>query len=619
MSQDWGEPKKGLSVEGNMLRVGGVTFGEQPSPIPQIGVGTHANSEIDIDLGGVATRFVASVGVDDEVGKRGSVRFRVIVDGKQVVETPVMRGGDPALRIQADLTKARTLRLVVDDAGDGNSYDHADWAEAAIETLPEKQSLIKIKQYPQLNSIPTLAKPDLRRTELHGPRIVGTTPGFDFIFRIPASGLRPLKFSATGLPAGLRLDPTTGVLSGQVERPGTYSVKLKVSGKGGRDERILTIDAGRHRLALTPPMGWNSWNVWGTAVDADKVRAAAKSFVDKGLADYGYAYVNIDDAWEAGRDKSGEIQANEKFPDMRNLADSVHRQGLKLGIYSSPGPKTCGGYEGSYQHEVQDAKTYGKWGIDYLKYDWCSYGGIARDGSLAELKSPYFTMREALNQSGRDIVYSLCQYGMGEVHTWGNRVGADLWRTTGDITDSWSSMASIGFDQANRAPYSRPSGWNDPDMMVVGMLGWGPNLHPTRLKPNEQVTHVTLWAMLAAPFLIGCDLTQLDDFTQSLLMNHDVIEIDQDPLGRAADRVWKEDQREIWSRHLWDGTTAVAFFNRGMQPASVVAPFKLLGLRGEQPVWDCWQRKDLGFRSQDIRVTVPAHGAILLRIGKRSH
>jgi alpha-galactosidase len=605
ITQDWGEPRAGRSVNGNPIKIGGRTFTS--------GLGTHAASEFHIRLNGAAKSFRTYVGVDDEMGSKGTVRFRVYVDGKLAAETPVMKGGDAARELTADLTGARTLRLIADEGGDHIDSDHADWAEAVIQVIAGREKEISAGIVPE--PVIPLAKPDFNRTEIHGPRIVGGTPGRDFLFRIPTSGRRPIRFTAQGLPKGLRLDPE-GIVRGRIEKVGEYRVRFTATGPGGRDERTIRIVGGVNKLALTPPMGWNSWNVWGTAVDADKVRAAADGFVKTGLADFGYAFVNIDDAWEAGRNAQGEIQTNSKFPDMVNLADSVHRLGLKIGIYSSPGPKTCGNYEGSYGHEAQDAKTWANWGIDYLKHDWCSYGGFAKDDSRAELMRPYLIMRKALDDSGRDIVYSLCQYGMGDVHTWGNQVGGDLWRTTGDITDTWSSMSGIGFQHNNRSPYARPSGWNDPDMLVVGYLGWGPSIRPTRLTPNEQVTHMTLWSLLAAPLLIGCDLTKLDDLTKSLLMNHDVIEIDQDPLGKAATIKAKDGDREVWARPLWDGTIAVGLFNRGPERAPVRIDWKALGLRGAQPVRDCWSRRDLGMVSNAYETMVPGHGAVLIRIGR---
>ncbi|MCX7801117.1 MAG: putative Ig domain-containing protein, partial [Fimbriimonadales bacterium] len=449
----------------------------------------------------------------------------------------------------------------------------------------------------------------------HGPRIVGTTPGRPFLFRIPATGKAPLRFSVRGLPASLRLDAATGIVAGTVERRGTYDVQVEVSGPGGTDRRTLRIVAAPRQLALTPPLGWNSWNVWGLSVSAEKVRDAARAFVETGLAGYGYQYVNIDDGWEAGRAPDGEILCNDKFPDMKALADEVHAMGLKLGIYSSPGPKTCGGYEGSYRHEFQDARTYARWGIDYLKYDWCSYGQIAKDDSLPELQRPYRLMREALDSVDRDIVYSLCQYGMGEVWRWGNRVGGDLWRTTGDITDTWGSMSSIGFSQGRIARFSGPGGWNDPDMLVVGMVGWGPNVRPNRLTPNEQITHISLWAMLAAPFLIGCDLTKLDEFTKDLLMNHEILEIQQDPLGKPPVQRALGDGTEVWTRQLWDGTTAVALFNRNFAAKEMAVSWGSIGIQGNPKVVDCWQRKDLGVVRGGLRRKVPGHGAMVFKVG----
>lgn len=602
MTQEWGSPTKNQSVDHHPLSIGGRAFAN--------GIGTHATSSVSVDLNG-AESFSAWVGVDDETEKKGSVVFRVFLDGKLAAETPVMRGGDAARSLTVSLKGVKRMRLLVEDGGDGIDFDHADWADAAIVGGSPKL----IGDIAANDPLIPMAKPDLHRTQINGPRVIGGTPGYDFVFRIPVSGARPVQISANGLPPGLRLDPATGVVSGKMEKAGTYRVDVTAKGKGGTDKRTITFVAGAHKLAMTPPMGWNSWNVWGTAVDAEKVRAAAKAFTELGLADYGYSFVNIDDAWEAGRDANGEILTNDKFPDMRNLSDNVHHYGLKLGIYSSPGPKTCGGYEGSYRHEEQDAKTWAKWGIDYLKHDWCSYGGVAKDGSRPELMKPYYVMREALDASGRDIVYSLCQYGMGDVHTWGNQVGADLWRTTGDITDTWGSMSSIGFSQSNRAPFSKPSGWNDPDMLVVGHLGWGPSIRPTRLKPNEQVTHITLWSMLAAPLLIGCDLTKMDDLTRSLLMNHDVVEIDQDPLGKAALPKVKDGSLEIWTRPLWDGTTAVALFNRGYEKAKMTAEWSKLGLKPNQPVYDCWSRKSKGTHAKGYTVTVPSHGAVLIRVG----
>jgi alpha-galactosidase len=391
---------------------------------------------------------------------------------------------------------------------------------------------------------------------------------------------------------------------------------LTVKGSRGTATRELRIVAGKKKLARTPPLGWNSWNCWAQAVDDAKIRQSADWLVKSGLAAHGFCYVNIDDCWEGDRDEAGRIRTNEKFPDMKGLAEYIHAKGLKLGIYSSPGPKTCAGFEGSQGHEAEDALTYSEWGCDYLKYDWCSYGPVAEKRSVPYAKKPYDVMKRALDEVDRDIVYSLCQYGMADVWKWGARAGGHLWRTTGDITDTWGSMAGIGFTQNGLERFAGPGRWNDPDMLVVGQVGWGPKLHATRLSKNEQITHMTLWAILAAPLLIGCNLAALDTFTLDLLTNDDVLDVNQDPLGKQGRRIAKSGATEIWARELEDGTRAVGLFNRGGQRADMAVPFRSLGLRGAQPVRDLWLRKDVGVHQRAYRVTVPVHGAVLVRVGK---
>ena len=366
--------------------------------------------------------------------------------------------------------------------------------------------------------LPAIARDHSPQPAIHGPRITGSTPGCPFLFLIPATGAKPLTFSARNLPEGLTLDAATGIISGTLKQDGTTVVDLSVKNALGESHRKLTIVGGKHKLALTPPLGWNSWNCWAGAVSDEKVRAAADAMVASGLAAHGFQYVNIDDCWEGKRDANGEIQGNEKFPDMKALADYVHGKGLRFGIYSSPGPETCAGFEASWQHEQQDANTYAKWGVDYLKYDWCSYGRVAPPNpDLAAMQKPYRVMREALDHCGRDIVFSLCQYGMGDVWKWGAEVGGNCWRTTGDIRDEWGSMSGIGFAQTGHERFAGPGHWNDTDMLVVGKVGWGPVQHQTKLKPDEQLTHITLWCLQAAPLLIGCNMAALDEFTIALL------------------------------------------------------------------------------------------------------
>ena len=460
---------------------------------------------------------------------------------------------------------------------------------------------------------PVLAKGYLPEPRIHAPFVTGATPGHAFLFRIPTTGRRPIHFQAKGLPAGLTLNGETGIITGSLKEAGEWEVLIRAENELGSDEAVLTITGGEDKLALTPPMGWNSWNVWGTAVDDAKVRAAADWLVKSGLADVGYQYINIDDAWEGERDASGRLHSNAKFPDMKALADYVHSKGLKLGIYSSPGPLTCAGYPGSYEHELLDAQTWAEWGIDLVKYDWCSYGKIARDNSEKELRKPYEIMRDALDMVDHDIVFSMCQYGMGQVWTWGDDVGGNYWRTTGDIIDTWPSMSRIGFSQAPLAPFAGPGHWNDPDMLVLGYVGWGEHQHPSRLTPNEQVTHMTLWSMLSAPLLIGCDMTRLDEFTAALLGNPEVLAVNQDQLGKQAQRYRDADRVQIWARPLYDGSCAVAAFNLDRKPREVNISFAELGLAGTQAVRNLWLRSDDGVFHDFYKVTVPRHGAVMYR------
>ena len=368
--------------------------------------------------------------------------------------------------------------------------------------------------------------------------------------------------------------------------------------------------APRPSLAATPPMGWNSWNHFGAKIDDATVRAQADAMVSSGMRDAGYRYINIDDTWQGTRDARGVIHPNARFPDMKALADYVHAKGLKLGIYSSPGPKTCAGYEGSYGHEAQDARTYAAWGIDYLKYDLCSLSQpMIASGSLDKAQAielaAYRKMRDALKATGRPIVYSLCQYGFYQVWRWGGSVGGNLWRTTGDITDTFPRMIQIGLSQAGLSKYARPGQWNDPDMLEVGNGG---------MSGLEYRTHMSLWALLAAPLLAGNDLTKMTPETLSILTNREVIAIDQDPAGRQGDRVTAEGPLEVWAKPLAGGAKAVGMFNLSDQPAWVSADFAKVGFKGPVKTRDVWAGKDLG-KLKTYRVQIPAHGVVLLRLG----
>ncbi|MGH9584526.1 MAG: glycoside hydrolase family 27 protein [Bryobacteraceae bacterium] len=356
-------------------------------------------------------------------------------------------------------------------------------------------------------------------------------------------------------------------------------------------------------LAKTPPMGWNSWNRFKGKVSDKLVREIADAMVRTGMRDAGYIYLNIDDTWQDSRDAQGNIRPNSRFPDMKALADYVHSKGLKLGIYSSPGPKTCAGYEGSFRHEEQDAKTYASWGIDYLKYDWCS---ASRVYDYHSMPAVYAKMGRALLNSGRPIVFSLCQYGVLHVEQWGRSVDGNLWRTTGDIGDNWKSMSHIGFDeQLGLAKYAGPGHWNDPDMLEIGNGG---------MTNTEYRTHMSLWCLLAAPLLSGNDLRHMSPETRAILMNKEVIAVDQDRLGKEAARVAKNGDLEVWARPLADGSYAVGLFNRGPSSAKVTAHWSDVGFSGKARVRDLWAHANRGEFANEFSAQVPSHGTVMIKV-----
>ena len=463
-----------------------------------------------------------------------------------------------------------------------------------------------------------------------------------------------------------------------------HSVEFTATSAHGADKAVIKIVLG-DTLCLTPPMGYNSWNHFAGRVSTDNMRAAADAMAASGLIDHGWSYVNIDDCWQGQRDADGNIQGNEKFPDLKALGDYIHGKGLKFGIYSSPGPKTCAGFLASYQHEDQDAQTYAKWGVDYVKYDLCSYGSILRErlhqrtaallppdqvpaydaltkersdlqnthprspGQEARLKevntelgtllspfdatlkaygveeeqAPYRVFGQSLTKVPRDIVYSFCQYGHANSWEWAADLGGNCWRTTGDIQANWKSMTNIGFNQDKLAPFAKPGHWNDPDMLEIGNQG---------LTPDECYTHMTLWCMLSAPLLIGCDMSQMDPLTVSMFSNDEVLAVNQDALGKQGHRLKAEGTSEVWVKPLADGSLAVALFNRGEQPAEVSVSWEELGpaepsemqIKSVLPeVRDLWRQKTLPFPSFDpetkIKMVVAAHGAELVSVGATAH
>jgi alpha-galactosidase len=357
-------------------------------------------------------------------------------------------------------------------------------------------------------------------------------------------------------------------------------------------------------LAKTPPMGWNSWNKFRTNINDKTVREIADAIVASGMKDAGYLYINIDDGWQGRRDEKGVLQPNPNFPSMKALADYVHSKGLKLGIYSSPGPRTCAGYEGSYGHEEIDARTWAMWGIDYLKYDWCSASRVWKD---EDMQAVYQRMGEALLKTGRPIVYSLCQYGRAKAQEWGPKVGGNLWRTTFDIRDQWQAMANIGFSQSELAPYARSGHWNDPDMLEIGN---------GRMTADEYRTHFSLWAILAAPLIAGNDLRNMTPETQTILTNKEVIAVNQDKLGKAGFRLSQNGETEVWVRPLDKGDYAIGLFNRGASEAEMTVKWADLGLGGKPKARDLWEHADRGGLADGFTAKVASHDVVMIRVSR---
>ena len=456
----------------------------------------------------------------------------------------------------------------------------------------------------------------------NGAPVWGVRPGSPVIYRFPVSGERPMKFTCVDLPAGLQLTEDEGVLSGKIEQSGDLSFTVVAENAKGRASQRFTLKVGDDKIGQTPPMGWNSWNCWGLTVTQEKVMASTQALIDKGLADYGYSYINIDDGWEAGgRNPDGTLDANEKFPSMKGLADWLHERGLKFGIYSAPGATTCGGYLGSLDYEKEDAEVWNRWGVDYLKYDWCSYEQVRvreNDWGYASCVRPYLLMQKYLRQQPRDIFYSLGPLGGTQVYLWGLYCDGNSWRTAQDINDTWKSISDVGFrQQAGKSQYSSIGHWNDPDMLVVGKVGYGlgedtQGLRETRLTPDEQYTHITLWSLVSSNMLIGCDIAQMDDFTLNLLCNNEVNAINQDLLGKQADRVAKEGDIEVWSRPLADGAIAVGLFNVGETDRQVDMEALIPSTEPARTIRDVWRQKDL--KPSELKCTIPLHGCRLLKV-----
>ncbi len=622
MTAGWGRARANLAVTGVPLKIGGVEFVH--------GVGTHAVSECPVLLDGRAVRFTARVGVDDNAkNSRASVEFVVYGDDREMWRSGPCRWHEAPRNVTMSLSGVKNLSLFVEDAGNGNDFDHADWADAVFEFDGDRPR-VAAAPVPAEDFV-LLTPPAPAEPRLNGPLVTAARPGAPFLYRIPCTGERPFEFHATGLPPGLALHAASGIITGRVARAGSHQVLLSARNSRGRAERPLRIEIGS-TLALTPPMGWNSWYIHYNRVTEATMRQAGEQMIASGMADYGYQYVNIDDCWmvlpgstnpELGgpaREADGRLRPNGRFPDIRGMVNDIHARGLKAGIYISPGPRTCAGFEGSWQHEARDARTFAEWGFDFLKYDWCSYGEKAGGDTREHLVKPYRIMWSELQKQERDIVFNLCQYGMGEVWRWAADVG-HCWRTTGDLGLERGARLPgfyrIAFSNAAHSEFARPGAWNDPDYLLIGWVGDAHGMgagQKTTLTPAEQYSYMSLWSLMAAPLIFSGDMAKLDPFTLNVLCNHEVIAVDQDPLGKQARIVRQSDREFILIKELQDGSRALGLFNLGRAPATISVSWPELGLSGVQRVRDVWRQRPIGEADQRWSAEVPRHGVMLVRL-----
>ena len=465
---------------------------------------------------------------------------------------------------------------------------------------------------------------------INGPKVFGVRPGCPVIYNIPVTGMRPILFEIENLPSELKVDATTGMITGTIEKRGEYTLTLKATNHFGSTQKTFKIIVG-DRIALTPPMGWSSWNAFGQTITQEKIEHIAKMLIKNGLNQHGFTYINMDDGWQGKRGgKYMGLQGNEKFPDIGVLIDTIHKLGLKVGIYSTPWETSYAKFAGGSAETINgdwekkgnrfgavsfaknDANQWAAWGVDYLKYDW--------EIDVAHTEE----MSKALHSNKRDIIFSLSNSGkIADVEAYEKL--AESWRTTGDIYDTWQngdafwhfSVSEIGFSQDKWATHAAPGHWNDPDMLVVGQLGWGPNVKPTRLTPDEQYSHITLWCMLAAPLILGCDLDKLDAFTLGLLTNDEVLDVNQDELGKQATRMGSNGAIDFFVKPLADGTYALAAFNRGDAPKTTnLNKVNFYGIQGHViKARDLWRQQDIaGFSTNKTPMIVPAHGVVLLKL-----
>ncbi len=613
ITQDYWEAEAAQSVKENPLTVQKIVYPH--------GVGSHSHARALFDLKEQATRFVCLLGIDDETRGQGSVALRITLDGVVKFESPTVRGNGAPVVVDVDLRGARQMLLEVLEV-DNVGNDNADLLGAALYLTPAalKEHALQPVILPRParpKSLLPLWREAPAKPEINGPRLVGVSPGKPFLFLVPATGKAPLQFEASGLPPGLKLDAQSGIISGRVEKSGTFKTTIRVKNGAGTDSKPLAIEVGKGKMMLTPLLGWNASTVFGELVTAKLVAEQVDYLFSSGLAARGWNTVIVDDTWQSRRDADGTIGSNRRFGSIKSLADYVHSKGLKFGLLSSPTPRTPSGFAGSEGFEDRDAQLYASWGVDVLKFDWGAESGQKTD-SREQVVAAYKRMRAALDKTDRDIALHVVNYGFGasgaEI---GSEAGGQLWRTSDFLLDSWASLERATFDQPLNFRFARSGGWNDFGQLKIGRFT-PRNAHFSLLTPDEQKLQMTAWTLGQSAMILSCDLTQLDPngfyrLASPLLMNPEVLAIHQD-VGGNAERV-RDGDVNVWKRQLSDGRIAVAFLNRRNEPRTGEIVWAELGLSGKKKVRDVWNRKDAGQLDAKISADVAGHGAALFVVG----
>ena len=571
------------------------------------GFHTRTESRLYLALDGKVNTFSALVGIDGRSDENDSAKFFVIGDGTILWRSGMMKKTDAPKKCNVNVVGVRHLLLKVIG---GQDHVQTDWVNGLFTysgkppvTTWSPDDLSINRKMPQPTSL-----------RINGAMAVGICPGTPFLYPVAVTGKRPLKITVKGLPAGLSFNEKTGIIRGIPEKRGNYYIRLRVKNSLRSSQRTLRILVG-DTLALTPPMGFLSWNVIEGLISETVVKEIADAFVKYGLRDMGYQYIVMDDCWAGYRDKNGNIHPNLiRFPHgIKALSDYLHARGLKFGLYSSPGAVTCAGYPGSLGHEAQDVHTWASWGIDYLKYDFCS---APKD----KAKELYILMGRLLKSSGRSIVYGLGAGDSGAV--WGEAAHAQLWRTAGDIRDQWNLDSKWGiincFDQQSMfTKYQHPGGWNDPDMIMVGIYGKGASSNDLGAKgctDTEYQSQMSLWSLLSAPLFISADIRNMRPSALKILTNPEVIAVDQDVLGKLPVGYGPKGKENVWVKEMADGSEAIGLLNCSNKPSKIIVNWKEIGLNGEQKVRDLWLRKNMGIFKTGYSAIVPGHGVVLIRL-----